>query len=107
MSLSIEYPFAPLRDLAIEARIIKGEYVHWTLLLVINLPRNSLASLARIRVQVLITFPNTTVLAFEQYFTLSQEAHVRRLTGGLKGSLELSHSKQLSHASTEDALYQR
>lgn len=60
-----------------------------------------------IRVQVLICSPDNQVLAFEQYFTLLQDAHIRRRTGGWNGSLEPTHLKQVSPASTEDALYQR
>jgi hypothetical protein len=60
-----------------------------------------------IRVQVLICSPDSRVLAFEQYVTLLQDAHIRRRTDDLNGSLEPTHLKQVSHASTEDALYQR
>lgn len=60
---------------------------------------------AIIRVQDFDTF--SEILAFEQYFTRLQDAHLRRRTGGLYGSREPAHLKQVSHASAEDALDQK
>ena len=61
---------------------------------------------AMISIQLLICAPDSRVLAFGQYFTLLQDVHTGRRTGGLNGSLEPAHLKQVSHASAEDALYQ-
>lgn len=49
-------------------------------------------------------FLDGKVRAFEQYLTLLHEEQVRRLIGGLNGSLEFRDLKHLSHASTDDEL---